>query len=176
MTLYYKNWREEGFLYPYTARAVVVGETNEIYSLELGGRQKGRFDWEALQGRPEAPQTETPLSLLPAAARDSILIGIAKETVRKKMPQWQVEDFDASIEQGNFELLRLEWMSPDDRTPDYVLPEDIYYKVVFCDRKWHDRHLFYPHMMDVYIVEKTREVFKLTLDYDWARWYDKSKP
>ena len=93
-----------------------------------------------------------------------------------QLPQWQVEDFDASIEQGNFELLRLEWMSPDDRTPDYVLPEDIYYKVVFCDRKWHDRHLFYPHMMDVYIVEKTREVFRLTSDYDWARWYDKSKP
>ena len=172
VTLYYKQWREEGFYYPYTAKAVVIGKTNEVYNLTLGGKKKGFFGWTDLQGMPVAPTEEERLSLLPVSERDSILIEIAKNAIREKIPDWPLNDFSVAIEQGDFALLRLDWVPWDEVVPDYVSPEDIYYKVIFDDRKWKEKQMLSSHMIDVYILEKTREIYRMETEYDWARWHE----
>lgn len=83
-----------------------------------------------------------------------------------------MNDFSVAIEQGDFALLLLDWVPWDEVVPDYVSSEDIYYKVIFDDRKWKEKQMLSSHMIDVYILEKTREIYRMETEYDWARWHE----
>lgn len=174
VTLYYAEWQREGFVYPYIAKAAVIGRTGEIYSLTLGGRQQASFTWRELQGSPRSPKVEQRLSRLPAKERNELLIAIARRVAKQKLPNWPLDDFLPSVKQGDFSVLRLEKWLPRAycvHVPDYVLPDDIYYRVDLMDTKWQERGGIapFPARIFVYIAEKTGEVYYLDYEYDFSR-------
>ena len=162
VTLYYKNYMEEGFAYDYTAYSEIVGKTGEICRLFFGSGFG--HSWYYLRNVSDVPLEEKRLSALPEAERDSILNAIAQKAFKEKYPDLYREHLLPYISTHDFSVLRIKWKRRDESIPDYVNPADTYYIVNLYYKDWQkERDIFSaPAVGSVYIVEKTREVYKVT--------------
>ena len=162
VTLYYEHFVEEDFYNDYTAYAEIVGKTGEICCLFLGSGFM--YSWHYLRNAPDVPSEEKRLSALPEAERDSILNAIAQKAFKEKYPDSYREHLLPYISTHDFSVLRIKWKRRDESVPDYVNPADIYYIVNLYYKDWEkERDVFsVPLVGSVYIVEKTREAYKVT--------------
>ena len=203
VTLYYPRWREEGFAYPYTAQATIHAKSWKMCDFLLGGTQAigcgfGKdayyntpgftftfrdtlrreplveIAWESLSPLPAAPQADgSRPTALPATRRDSLLVARARQEVLKEVPRWPVDDCLPTIEQGDFGVLRLDWVPRDKHLPADVQPTDRYYQVTFVDKRWRERkYMFGPSRISVCLVERTQEAYNVQYDYTMIAWLD----
>ena len=158
--LYYKYWEEAKWDSPYTIRARIVGKTGELYEAWLG---TFGYKWPELYELPDVISNKRRPSTLPRDERDSILIDIAQKTVKKEWPELYREPTYPVVEQYDFSIRRLDWMLQDFAVPDYVNPEDLYYVVTLYYENWEKEDDFFsrPYIAKIYIVEKTREAYKI---------------
>ena len=98
-------------------------------------------------------------------AMDADLAGATMSSMfKEKYPDSYREHLSPCITTHDFSILRLKWVQQDESVPDYVNPADTYYIVNFYYKDWQkERDIFpSPFIGSVYIVEKTREVYKVT--------------
>ena len=130
--------------------------------------------WESLSPLPAAPQADgSRPTALPATRRDSLLVARARQEVLKEVPRWPVDDCLPTIEQGDFGVLRLDWVPRDKHLPADVQPTDRYYQVTFVDKRWRERkYMFGPSRISVCLVESTQEAYNVQYDYTMIAWLD----
>ena len=164
--LYYKHWLEEDLGTYEIASATIIGKTGEIKGIYLYHTETERIFhwWGDLPDIPDVPSDQRRLSALSRAERDSILNVIAQKAFKEKYPDSYREHLSPCITTHDFSILRLKWVQQDESVPDYVNPEDTYYIVNLYYKDWQkERDIFpAPFIGSVYIVEKTREVYKVT--------------
>lgn len=163
--LYYEKWRDKHF--PYTAEATIIDKTHEVYRIYLPQPNAG-YRWHVLQKM----KGEELLSSMPKQKRDSILVEISQNVLKEKYPELYHKDIEPNVEQSDFRLKGLEWTDDIVKyTPDYVYPEDLFYKVILYYEKWREDKLKYPFTAVIYIVEKTREPYLIRLGSENNRYY-----
>lgn len=163
--LYYEKWRDKHF--PYTAEATIIDKTHEVYRIYLPQPNAG-YRWHVLQKM----KGEELLSSMPKQKRDSILVEISQNVLKEKYPELYHKDIEPNVEQSDFRLKGFEWTDDIVKyTPDYVYPEDLFYKVILYYEKWREKKLEYPYTAVIYIVEKTREPYLIRLGSENNRYY-----
>lgn len=162
VALYYENYHEEGFECNFTARAIIIDKSHEVYRIFLG--ENMGYRWHALQQM----KAVEPLSSMSVEKRDSILVEISQNVLKEKYPELYREDIYPLIDQSDFRLKGLEWTDDIVKyTPNYVAKEDKFYIVTLYYEKWREEELQCPFTGIVYIVEKTREPYLIRLGSDY---------
>ena len=157
VTLYYWNWREEGFSEDYTARGIFLDRTGELLTLWDGwGYGWSDFDVMADQRR---------LSLMPVAGRDSVLAAVSADAMKRLLPRLYYEGARvADVREETFESLKYPWLGDDVADLHTANPADrygIFYVVTLagerpCGKDGHRE----PYRMDVYVAEKDEMPYK----------------
>lgn len=173
VTLYYPKWREEGFKYPYTAKATIREKSRELFHVSLGGKEELLMDWGVVWSELNRYESFNRISSYEKVSfRNERLEQIARDALKKKETYLPVDEFEISISEGDFEISKLDWLPQPWKSADYTAPTDICYKVQFYDPQWRTRKLDSPLIAEVYIEDTTAEVYRIDVVYDEVRWWE----
>lgn len=162
--LYYTNVEWDGRMYRDTCciETEIIGKTGEIREMyhTWWDQRTTLYRWHDTK-----LIEKEPLSKLPQAERDSILIAIAKEAFQKEYPHVFRDNLHAVITTGDFSGLRKAEYG-DNVGIGYVNPEDIWYNVILYYKDWKKEPEIFrePCIGSVDILEKTREAYRVSCD------------
>lgn len=157
VTLYYWNWMEEGFTEDYTARGIFLDRTGELLTLWDG--------WGYGWSDPDGMTDQRRLSLMPVAARDSVLAAVSADVLKRLLPRFYYYGARVTdVREETFEKLKYPWLGDDVADLHTANPADrygIFYVVTLTgERPCGEDGQRKPYRMEVYVAEKEEMPYK----------------
>ncbi len=153
VTLYYWNWRNEGFTGRYTARGVFLDRTGELLFMRPG-------PYNRLEADPLTLMTQgCRLAGMSGTARDSLLVMKARRAVRELIPRLDHDGVAVKVERNVF------CKADSVFVPFYADYGDVYYRLWFSRDEgtegWNLSEAVQRPYMCVWVLEKNGEPFML---------------